>query len=181
MATTSSKNTTGTAAKATTTKPVETGASTASNAPAETGEAGHQDTPQSERTVRTAEQNSTTDTNVPTSAGLGPAQRGATEPSGTTTLTRTEDAPPAEPGDEDYEPAKPSGNVAAVGNFITYRHPSAGPTIALVKTAGTGSATVLVLRGDEVPREREVTVYDSAEDAERGAAEGLEHVAYHSS
>lgn len=88
-------------------------------------------------------------------------------------------APDTEPAEQQDETAKPSTTVTPVGGFVLYRHPSAGPVMALVTTAGTGEAEVLVMRDSEVPRARAVTVYDSAEDAERGAAEGLQHVAYH--
>lgn len=74
--------------------------------------------------------------------------------------------------------AKPSAKVPEVGRMLWYRSAN-GPAFALVTAASEGEAEVLVLRPDEVVKARSVTVYDTAEDAERGAAEGREHVAWH--
>ncbi len=82
------------------------------------------------------------------------------------------------PGDEGYEPQKLSSKAPEVGKAIWYRG-DYGPVFALVTAGGEGEAEVLLLRPDEVVRGRAVAVYDSAEDAERGYAEGRPNVAWH--
>ena len=87
-------------------------------------------------------------------------------------------APEPAPGEPGWEPRATSKKPATPGSFLHYRG-SVGPVFALVIAGGEGWAEILLLRADEIPRGRTVTVYDTAEDAERGAQEGREHVAWH--
>lgn len=107
-------------------------------------------------------------------------------PTKSTTTTKSDETPPAPqetpaepaPGEPGREPRELSRKPAQAGGFLLYRG-AYGPIFALVTTGGEGEAEVLLLRDGEIPRGRTVAVYDTAEDAERGAQEGREHVAWH--
>lgn len=90
----------------------------------------------------------------------------------------TSTAPEPAPGEPGWEPRSTSKKAPEVGGHLHYRG-AYGPVFALVTAGGEGWAEVLLLRPDEIPRGRTVAVYDTAEDAERGALEGREHVAWH--
>lgn len=79
---------------------------------------------------------------------------------------------------EEEKPQKRSTKAAGTGDHLWYRG-DYGPVFALVTGGTEGEAEVLLLRPDEVVKGRTVAVYDSAEDAEKGHAEGQAHVAWH--
>lgn len=83
-----------------------------------------------------------------------------------------------EPEPQEPEPQKLSKKAVKPGDHVWVRTDTS-PAFGLVTGGGEGEAEVLLLRPEELVKGRTVAVYDSADDAERGYAEGRPHVAWH--